>query len=119
MTKIPLAPDIIQGLINLRGEIVTAIDLRRTINTKARNSSLNESPMNVVIMTDEAPVSLLVDEIGDVVELDETNLEDPPQTLHPSARRLVDQVYKMDDRLMLILNVSSAMDIDGALKIAS
>jgi purine-binding chemotaxis protein CheW len=115
MTKIPLAPEIIQGLINLRGEIVTAIDLRRTINTKSRNATLNKSPMNVVIMTDESPVSLLVDEIGDVVELDSKKLEEPPQTIHPSAKRLVDQVYKMDDRLMLILNVNAAIDVDAAM----
>ena len=67
MTHIPLASRVVQGLINLRGQIVTAIDLRRRLELNERPA--DKLPMNVVIRTDDGPVSLLVDEIGDVVEV--------------------------------------------------
>src|SRR5271166_2165306 len=70
MTRVPLAPPVVQGLINLRGQIVTAIDLRRRLEMKDRPA--DQLPLNVVVQTDDGAVSLLVDEIGDVLQLDET-----------------------------------------------
>src|ERR1700753_1262982 len=66
MTRVPLSPPVIAGLINLRGQIVTAINLRHQLGLSVRKS--DELPMNVVIRRDDGPISLLVDEIGDVVE---------------------------------------------------
>jgi chemotaxis signal transduction protein len=68
MTPVPKAPRAIEGLINLRGQIVTAIDMRRRLGLPPRDG--NKSPMNIVIRTSEGAVSLLVDEIGDVLEMD-------------------------------------------------
>src|SRR5579875_3258105 len=65
MTSVPLAPEVITGLINLRGQIVTALDLRRRLNLKPRADE--DEPMNAVIRTKDGVVSFLVDEIGDVV----------------------------------------------------
>ncbi len=65
MTEVPLASKVVRGLINLRGQIVTAIDLRRRLELK--DSPSDRPPMNVVIRTDDEAVSLLVDEIGDVI----------------------------------------------------
>src|SRR5438132_562711 len=73
MTRVPLAPAMIQGLINLRGQIVTAIDLRRRLQLPPRTDG--RLPMNVVVRTDDGPVSLLVDSIGDVVELQDDAYE--------------------------------------------
>src|ERR1700710_1738635 len=67
MTRIPLSPPVIAGLINLRGQIVTAIDLRHQLALEARTGE--QLPMNVVIRREDGPISLLVDEIGDVVEV--------------------------------------------------
>src|SRR5215813_12669100 len=69
MTRVPLVPEVIRGLINLRGQIVLALDLRCRLGMKGRTDS--ELPMNVVVRTDEGAVSLLVDEIGDVLEVTE------------------------------------------------
>lgn len=113
MTPIPLAPDAMRGLINLRGQIVPAIDLRRRLGLPAREGEL--LPMNVVVCTDEGAVSLLVDEIGDVVEVAPERYERPPETLSPAARGLVTGVYKLDDRLLLILDVAAAVEIAPAL----
>src|ERR1700746_2142964 len=69
MTRVPLAPPVVRGLINLRGQIVTAIDLRRRLELTDRPA--DQLPINVVVHTDDGAVSLLVDEIGDVLEVPE------------------------------------------------
>ena len=91
MTPVPLASNVVSGLINLRGQIVTAIDLRRRLALADRD--LAELPMNVVIRTDDGAVSLLVDQIGDVLEVDADSYERPPETLSGIARQLVLGVY--------------------------
>ena len=87
MTRVPLVPPVIRGLINLRGQIVMAIDLRRRLAMEERPES--DLPMNVVVRTDDGAVSFLVDEIGDVLEVEEENSEPPPATLQGRARDLV------------------------------
>ena len=112
MTGVPLAPRMIEGLINLRGQIVTAIDLRRRLDLPARADG--ELPMNVVVRSDDGAVSLLVDEIGDVVETNDRDYEPPPETLTGVARDLIRGVYKMKDRLLLILDTEKTVDISTA-----
>ena len=85
MTLVPLAPSVVSGLINLRGQIVTAIDLRQKLEFPPRRT--RKLPMNVVVNNDEGAVSLLVDEIGDVVEVNEDAFEPPPETLRGKVRR--------------------------------
>jgi purine-binding chemotaxis protein CheW len=102
MTRVPLVPPVIRGLINLRGQIVMAIDLRRRFGMEKRADS--QLPMNVVVRTDDGAVSFLVDEIGDVLEADEGNFERPPETLQGEARELVRGVYKLPEGLMLVLD---------------
>jgi purine-binding chemotaxis protein CheW len=102
MTRVPLASPTVRGLINLRGQIVTAIELRIRIGIAAREG---KDPMNVVVRTVEGVVSLLVDEIGDVVEVDENRFERAPDTLTGAFRELVSGVYKLENRLLLIVDV--------------
>jgi purine-binding chemotaxis protein CheW len=117
MTRVPLAESVISGLINLRGQIVTAIDLRKRLNLRERAGS--ELPMNVVVRTDEAAVSLLVDEIGDVLEANEDTFERPPETMAGVARDLIRGVYKLKDRLLLILDIEKAIALDGIRAVGS
>lgn len=107
MTKVPLAPPMVEGLINLRGQIVTAIDLRRRLDLPSRPEG--KRPMNVVVRSDDGAVSLLVDEIGDVVEVENDAFEEPPETLSGGTRELVTGVYKLKERLMLILDTARAI----------
>ncbi len=109
MTPVPLASNVVSGLINLRGQIVTAIDLRRRLALADRDPA--ELPMNVVIRTDDGAVSLLVDQIGDVLEVDADNYERPPETLSGVARQLVLGVYKLKDNLLLILDTDQTVDL--------
>ena len=107
MTAVPLAPAMIQGLINLRGQIVTAIDLRRGLGLPAR--AAGRLPMNVVVRTGDGPVSLLVDDIGDVIEISENDYEATPQNMPAQQREMVEGVYKLEGRLLLVLNTERAL----------
>jgi purine-binding chemotaxis protein CheW len=102
MTRVPLASSVVRGLINLRGQIVTAIDLRRRLELAERPA--DHMPMNVVVQTDDGAVSLLVDEIGDVLEVSDALFERPPETLKGPARELIRGAYKLKDRLLLVLD---------------
>ncbi len=107
MTKVPLAPPVVSGLINLRGQVVTAIDLRRRLGMPDRPA--DQQPMNVVVRTEDGPVSLLVDDIGDVIDVDDASFEPPPETLQGIARELVSGVYKLEGRLLLVLDVEKTL----------
>jgi purine-binding chemotaxis protein CheW len=109
MTRVPLAPEVISGLINLRGQIVSAIDLRRRLGLEDRPAG--QLPMNVVVRTNDGAVSLLVDEIGDVIEVEEETLENPPETLQGFAREVVSGVYKLSGRLLLALDIDKIVDL--------
>ena len=109
MTEVPLASPVVQGLINLRGQTVTAIDLRRRLDLTERPA--DKLPMNVVIRTDDGPVSLLVDEIGDVLEVDAEAFECPPETLRGVARELILGAFKLKDRLLLTLDSDRAVTL--------
>src|SRR5580658_1343684 len=112
MTRVPLAPPVVRGLINLRGQIVTAIDLRRRLELSERPA--DQLPLNVVVQTDDGAVSLLVDEIGDVLEVSEKLFERPPETLRGTARELIRGTYKLPDRLLLILDTERTVNVTGS-----
>ena len=107
-TRVPLAPPVVRGLINLRGQIVTAIDLRRRLEMPAPPADLQ--PVNVVVSTADGAVSLLVDEIGDVRSVPEEAFEPPPDTLRGPARGMIRGAYKLTDRLLLALVLDRLLD---------
>jgi purine-binding chemotaxis protein CheW len=109
MTPVPLAPEAVSGLINLRGQIVTAIDLRKRLELEPRPDE--GSPSNVVARSEDGSVSLLVDEIGDVVEVNEETFEPPPETLHGNVRNVILGVHKLKDRLMHVLDTEKACQL--------
>ena len=111
LTRVPLARPVVRGLINLRGQIVTAIDLRRRLELNDRPD--DQFPVNVVVHTEDGPVSLLVDEIGDVLEVPERDFERPPETLQGPARELIRGAYKLEGRLLLILDTERAVNLAG------
>ena len=116
MTRVPLAAPAISGLINLRGQIVTAIDLRRRLRLAQRPEG--SQPVNVVIGTSDGAVSLLVDEIGDVIEPAADSFEPTSEAMHQAAQGMIRGVYKLSDRLMLILDVDRAIRLDPAVESA-
>jgi purine-binding chemotaxis protein CheW len=107
MTRVPLVSAVVSGLINLRGQIVTAIDLRRCLGMPDRGA--DQLPMNVVVRTPEGPMSLLVDDIGDVIEVSDDSYESTPQNMSAQQKELVEGVFKLDGRLLLVLNTARAL----------
>lgn len=107
MTRVPLAPKLIRGLINLRGQIVMAVDLRERLELPPRENS--EPPTNVVVQGTDAAVSLLVDSVGDVIEVSEESFEPPPATMLPRYRQVVDAVCKLPHGLLLLLDPERAV----------
>jgi purine-binding chemotaxis protein CheW len=110
MTPVPLAPPVVCGLINLRGQIVTALDMRQRLGMAPRAPGL--LPTNLILREQQRAVSLLVDEIGDVVEVDEGSFEPPPDTLPMASRALIDGVYKFKPQLLLLLNTERALKVE-------
>lgn len=112
MTGVPQAPEVVEGLINLRGQIVIAIDMRRRLCLPPRTGG--QTPMNMVVRTEDGAVSLLVDELGDVLEMDVADYERPPENLDPAARDLILGVYKLKDRLLLVLDAERTVDLTAS-----
>lgn len=111
-TPAPLAPPAVAGLINLRGQVVTALDLRRRLWLPDREEG--QVAMNVVVRAAEEVWSLLVDSIGGVIEAADATFEPPPDTLSGPIRELIRGAYKLDDALLLVLDVDKALEIEGA-----
>lgn len=107
ITPVPLASPAIAGLINLRGEVLTAIDLR--VRMGMTRSTSERDPVNVVIRVDDEPVSLLVDEIGGVLEVSQVPFEQTPSTVDERIRDMLLGAYTLPDRLLLALNAQRVL----------
>jgi purine-binding chemotaxis protein CheW len=107
LTRVPLAPPAVAGLINLRGQVVTAIELRERLGRPPRAEG-TDAVVIVVRLRGEA-VSLLVDSIDDVVDVEANDFEAPQDTLEGQARDLIRGAYKLDGQLLLALDVHKAV----------
>ncbi len=117
LTPVPLAPPAVRGLINLRGQIVTAIDLRERLGFPPLDPTTRDAavpPVNIIIPSDDGPVSFLVDEVGDVIDVDDRDFEPPPATLDPAAKAYTRGVYKLPDRLLLVLEIEPILQLTAS-----
>ncbi|MFM2002585.1 MAG: hypothetical protein RI963_2011 [Planctomycetota bacterium] len=117
LAPVPLAPPAVRGLINLRGQIVTAIDLRERLGFPPLDPATRDPvtrPVNIIIPSDEGPVSFLVDEVGDVIDVDDRDFEPPPATLDPAAKAYTRGVYKLPDRLLLVLEIEPILQLTAS-----
>jgi purine-binding chemotaxis protein CheW len=112
MTSVPLAPRAIEGLINLRGQIVTALDVRRILGLPVIESE-ETLPMNIVIQSEGGPVSLLVDEICDVLDVPQRASTPLPENMPAHQRELIEGVYQLESGLLLILNTERVLETAG------
>ncbi len=109
MTVVPRAPECVHGLINLRGQIVTALDLRTRLGLPPRPEGA--LPMNVVLRSRDEVVSLLVDDIGDVIDTSGLALEPAPVTLPGTVRRVLHGVLPLPDSILLVIDPDLAADV--------
>ena len=109
ITPVPLAPPSVCGLINLRGQIISAIDLGKRFGLVEEKK---EAARPTLVLGDgDQLLSLVVDRIGDIVEVGPEDYEQPPDTLKGEARRLIRGAYKLQDSLLLVLDVECALDL--------
>jgi purine-binding chemotaxis protein CheW len=110
VTPVPLAPSTILGLMSLRGQIVPVINLAERLGVQMQDGGAEA--FNVLIRTPDGPVSLLVDRVGDVLEVSPDNFEPAPDTLRSSMRPLIRGAYKLERRLLLALDAESAVQVE-------
>jgi purine-binding chemotaxis protein CheW len=109
MTPVPQAPDAVNGLINLRGQIVTAIDLRHRLGLAPR--PVGETPMNVVVRSRDEVVSLLVDDIGDVIDTTGAAIAPVPATVPAAVKDVLVGVIPRAEAILLVLDADLAADV--------
>jgi len=108
ITRIPLAPREVAGSLNLRGRIVTAIDVRLRLGLS--NRSEENKGMSVVVDMGGELYSLMVDQVGEVLSLPQAKFERNPPTLDPMWREFSAGIYRLDDKLLVVLDVSKLLD---------
>ena len=110
-TRIPLAPPEIAGSLNLRGRIVTAIDVRLRLGLAERQA--DETSMSIVVENDGELYSLMVDSVGEVLPLTNGSWERNPPTLDPRLRDYSEGIYRLDGELLVVLDVNRLLDYGG------
>lgn len=112
ISQIPKADPAVAGVLNLRGRIVTAIDVRRRLGLPPSDSNANL--MSVVVEHDREPYSLLIDSVGDVLKVPTSSYERNPATLDPRWAQVSAGIYRLDDELLVALEVGALLDFDAA-----
>jgi purine-binding chemotaxis protein CheW len=102
VTVVPLAPPAVLGLLNLRGRIVPAVDVRTRFGLAPRPA--DQVPTHVIVQVQDEHVSLVVDRTSDVVAVTEAEREDVPETVGPEIRRLLTSSYQREGALLLVLD---------------
>jgi purine-binding chemotaxis protein CheW len=110
LTKVPLAPPEVAGLINLRGRIVTLIDLRRRFGLGQREDANSSMAIGVELRTES--YGLLIDSVGEVLKLDDVAREPNPINLDPRLARVSSGIYRLDGQLLIVVDVDRVLDID-------
>jgi len=106
-TRIPLAPESVSGLINLRGQVLSAVELRARLGLPDR--AADQDAMLVVVRVAGETIALLVDSIGAVIDVDEEQFELPPDTLTGPSREFLHGAYKLEGQLLLALDIDRAV----------
>lgn len=107
VTRLPLAPVHIKGLINLRGQIVTLVSLRTLFKLEEKE---DDESMHIIVRSGDSLFSLMVDEISDVLDLSKKNYEEAPSTLNDDIKKFIKGVYKVEDDLVVQIDLDKILD---------
>ncbi len=114
LAYVPMAPPEVAGVLNLRGRIVTAIDLRQRLGFEPRDEGVQV--MAVVIEYLGEPYSLLVDAVGEVLSLDATSFERNPSNLDSRLRDVSEGIFRLEDKLMVVIQLDKVIQLlNGAM----
>ena len=106
ITPVPLSAPYILGIMNLRGQIITVIDLAKKINFKIET----QPRLNLIVKNQDEAVSFLIERISDILEIPEAKLEDPPEKIEGLDKEYVDKIYQLPDKLLAILKVEKLFE---------
>lgn len=107
ITSVPLAPEYVKGLINLRGQIVTVLDLRRRLGLETLQDE--EAGANLIVNSEEGQLSLFVDQIGNVVDIQAERFFPPPGTIRGVAVHYIREVCQLEEELLITLDLNSIL----------
>jgi purine-binding chemotaxis protein CheW len=111
LRPVPLAPPVVSGLMNLRGQVVVALELRRQLELCERPADM--TPICLVVRAASGTVCLIADEVGNVVEVEEETFEPSPETLSPRLRSVILGVHKLEGQLMHVLDTDQVCEIEA------
>lgn len=114
ITRIPLSPPEVAGSLNLRGRIVTAIDVRKRLGLRDKED--DEPGMSIVVDEGGELYSLMVDQVGEVLSVPKKAFEQNPATLDPRWREFSDGIFRLDKKLLVILDVTRLLDFTSSIK---
>jgi purine-binding chemotaxis protein CheW len=109
VTNVPLGPEYVDGLINLRGQIVTAINLRVLFGLPRKKN--RDEYMNIIVRWGDSLYALVVDEIMDVMDVENSSFEDTPDTIDDRLKSYIRGVFKLEDNLLTLLSLEKILDI--------
>ncbi len=106
ITPVPLSAPYILGIMNLRGQILTVIDLAKKINFRVET----KPRLNLIIKNKDEAASFLIERISDILEIPEAKLENPPEKIEGFDKEYVEKIYQLPDKLLAILNVEKLFE---------
>ena len=112
ISPVPLAPDYVKGLINLRGQIVTVLDLRRRLGFESLDDETTGT--NLIVTSYEGPISLFVDQIGNVLDVRTEHLKPAPGTVRGVAVDFIQAVCQLEDDLLIVLDTDRVLQREAA-----
>ncbi len=110
VTEVPHAPEYVRGVLNLRGEVVTVVDLRKILGLDA--SDMGNANRNIIVQSQEERIGLLADKIADVVYADASELEAPPANIGGIDGKFFKGIYKLEKELLVILDCDEVLDLE-------
>ncbi|WP_334129504.1 chemotaxis protein CheW [Sneathiella sp.] len=117
LTRIPLAPPEVAGALNLRGRIVTAINVRKRLGLP--DLAIDSEGMSIVVEHHGEPYSLMIDNVGEVLSLDLNGLQPTPVTMDSCWKEISGGVYRLEDKLLVVLQIERLLDFAGNSTIAA
>ena len=111
ITRVPKAPSFVRGVINLRGEVIPIIDLRKKFNLQ--QGSDTESTRIIIVTIDEITVGLIIDTSSEVLEIEKEFIEEPPATIASIDHSYIHGIGKVNERLIILLDVSKIISMSA------
>jgi purine-binding chemotaxis protein CheW len=106
-----LAPPALPKIINLRGQILPVLDLREQLQLPARDAAANEVARMMVVRTTEGLITLMIDRVGAIWDVEEASFETPPDTLKSIIPSVTTQIRKLDNQLVLLLDIEKRIQL--------